>query len=128
MFPLAHAWLLARVVPKPTPAHYLGCVWPDMLFDSPLSHPQSHRSGAALAAYAQSLADAEDAATLRAFVTGVLTHGSEPHGFDWYSDEEYGAADPLSRSEEDFPAHLGIVAQLAGRMIGRRCPASRCVW
>ena len=101
MFPLAHAWLLARIVPKPTPAHYLGCVWPDMLFGSPLSHPQSHRSGATLAAYAQSLADAEDAASLRAFVTGVLTHGSEPRGFDWYSDEEYDGADPPSRSEEE---------------------------
>jgi len=101
VFPLAHAWLLARVVPEPVPAHYLGCVWPDMLFESPLSHPQSHRSGAALAAYAKALADAEDAATLHAFVTGVLTHGSEPHGFDWYSDEEYRVANPPSRSEED---------------------------
>lgn len=90
MFPLAHAWLLSRIVLEPVPAHYLGCVWPDMLFDSPLSHPQSHRSGAALVAYTKTLTDSQDAATMSAFVAGVLTHGSEPRGFDWYSDEEYG--------------------------------------
>ena len=49
MFPIAHAWLVERLVAKPQPAHYLGCVWPDMLFESPLTHPQSHRSGMTLA-------------------------------------------------------------------------------
>jgi hypothetical protein len=68
-----------------------------MLFESPLSHPQSHRSGAALAEYATTLVDAEEAAMFRAFVAGVLTHGSDPHGFDWYSDEEYGGRPPEER-------------------------------
>lgn len=90
MFPIAHAWLLEQLVPQPTPAHYLGCVWPDMLFGSPLTHPQSHRSGAQLATFARSLPDTTDADIFRAFVVGVLTHGSEPSGFDWYSDEQYG--------------------------------------
>lgn len=97
MFPIAHAWLLEQLVPEPTPAHYLGCVWPDMLFGSPLSHTQSHRSGVALVAYMQTFEDNADAATLRAFVTGVLTHGTEPHGFDWYSDEQYGGQPPEAR-------------------------------
>ena len=90
MFPLAHAWLLSHVIPNPTAAHYLGCVWPDMLFASPLGHAQSHRSGAALTAFAKASGQDDDATTVRAFVAGVLTHGTEPHGFDWYSDEEYG--------------------------------------
>ncbi|HEX8035638.1 MAG TPA: hypothetical protein VF510_17400 [Ktedonobacterales bacterium] len=89
MFPIAHAWLVEQLIPVPAPAHYLGCVWPDMLFGSPLSHTQSHRSGALLTAQTHTLGDTEDAQVFRAFVAGVLTHGSEPHGFDWYSDEQY---------------------------------------
>src|SRR5579884_4036309 len=27
MFPIAHAWLVERLLPAPTPACYLGCVW-----------------------------------------------------------------------------------------------------
>ncbi len=88
MFPIAHAWLLEQVVDRPSPAHYLGCVWPDMLFGSPLDHQRSHRSGEQLHAYAQHL-DGPEGEALRAFVAGVLTHGTEPHGFDWYSDECY---------------------------------------
>ncbi|MGH2516760.1 MAG: hypothetical protein ACRDHP_13995, partial [Ktedonobacterales bacterium] len=94
MYPLAHAWMLTRLVHTPAPAAYLGCVWPDMRFDGTLSHAQSHRSGAALAAYANTLADSAGAVAFRAFVAGVLTHGSEPRGFDWYSDEEYGGRQP----------------------------------
>lgn len=90
MFPLAHAWLLTRIEAEPGAAHVLGCVWPDMLFASPLSHQQSHRSGQTLAAYVEAMsAGDDDVEVLRAFVAGVLTHGTEPHGFDWYSDEEY---------------------------------------
>lgn len=48
MFPLAHAWSFKRLVPAATPAHGLGCIWPDMLFGSPLSHYQSHGSGTLL--------------------------------------------------------------------------------
>jgi hypothetical protein len=97
MFPIAHAWLLEKLVPQPAPAHYLGCVWPDMLFSSPLSHTQSHRGGDALAAYARSLPSSLEGDEFRAFVAGVLTHGTEPHGFDWYSDEEYGGRPPAER-------------------------------
>jgi hypothetical protein len=90
VFPLAHAWLLKRLVPDLTPAHFLGCVWPDMLYGSPLNHTQSHRSGVLLAAHATG-------AAFRDFVVGVLTHGSDPHGFDWYSDEQYGPQPPAAR-------------------------------
>ncbi|MDE3231142.1 MAG: hypothetical protein KGO05_14785 [Chloroflexota bacterium] len=55
MFPIAHGWLLARLTDdgSPTPAAFLGCVWPDMLFGSPLTHKQSHTSGEALLDFAR---------------------------------------------------------------------------
>ncbi len=97
MFPLAHAWLIHRLVPAPTSAHYLGCVWPDMLFASPLSHTESHRSGARLADAANTLPDGPARDEFRAFVAGALSHGTDPHGFDWYSDEEYGGRPASAR-------------------------------
>jgi hypothetical protein len=96
MFPIAHAWLVERLVSDLSPAHYLGCIWPDMLFESPLTHTQSHRSGARLVAHANTLSGS-GGMLFRQFVVGVLTHGSEPRGFDWYSDEEYGGAGPAAR-------------------------------
>ena len=90
MFPLAHAWLIQHLVPAPTSAHYLGCVWPDMLFESPLSHTESHRSGARLVEAVNTLPSGPARDEFRAFVMGALSHSAEPHGFDWYSDEEYG--------------------------------------
>jgi hypothetical protein len=90
MFPLAHAWLIERLVPETLPAHYLGCVWPDMLFGSPLSHHQSHGSGALLADAMTGLPTGPARDEFGAFVAGALSHGSEPRGFDWYSDEQYG--------------------------------------
>jgi hypothetical protein len=112
MFPIAHAWLLTRVIPDASPAHFLGCVWPDMLFESPLSHPQSHRSGARLAEFAAALPAASDRELVRAFVAGVLTHGSEPRGFDWFSDEEWGGR-PLEEKGYAFQHGRQISARSA---------------
>jgi hypothetical protein len=102
VFPTAHVWLLERVVPDPAPAHYLGCGWPDMLFGSPLSHFESHQRGADLLAFARArraagTGGAADAAEFFAFVVGAITHGSVPHGFDWYSDERWGDAPASAR-------------------------------
>lgn len=94
MFPVAHGWLLAQVADEPSPAAFLGCVWPDMLFGSPLAHPQSHRSGAGLLAFARSLPAGAERDEFTAFVRGVISHGSEPRGFDWYSDDGYGEVAP----------------------------------
>ena len=85
MFPIAHAVLIRTLTGTPSTAHYLGSIWPDMLFASPLSHTQSHRSGTALRERVTAPGE------LRDFVAGVVSHGSEPHGFDWYSDEEWGS-------------------------------------
>lgn len=84
MFPIAHAYLMERLFAEPTPAHYLGCVWPDMLFDGPLTHTETHKQGRDLLAFAR-----ESAPNILPFIRAALTHMSEPHGFDWYSDEQY---------------------------------------
>jgi hypothetical protein len=107
MFPLAHAWLIQRLVLSPTPAHYLGCVWPDMLFGSPLSHTQSHRSGMRLVEAINAVPAGPARDEYRAFVVGALSHGTEPHGFDWYSDEEYGGR-PASERGYAFQQAVSI--------------------
>ena len=104
MFPLAHAWMIEQCVPDPTLAHYLGSVWPDMLYGNPLTHQQTHRGGAALVAYAAALPPGDAADEFRQFVQGALSHGVEPHGFDWYSDEEYGG---LPASERGYAFQRG---------------------
>lgn len=91
MFPIAHGWLLARLTDgSPSPAAFLGCVWPDMLFGSPLTHQQSHTSGETLLDFTREQPDGAGRDALLDFTRGVITHGSAPHGFDWYSDESYG--------------------------------------
>src|SRR5690348_18455704 len=92
MYPIAHAWLIQRLIPEPTPAHFLGCVWPDMLYDSPLTHPQSHRSGRLLVERARGIADAETAAVVRAFVAGAASPGSRPAGVGGFRGEGDGGA------------------------------------
>ncbi len=84
MFAIAHAHLMERIFPERTPMHYLGCAWPDMLFNGPLKHEQTHRECLALLARAR-----EHAPELTPFVRAAITHGEEPHGFDWYSDKAY---------------------------------------
>jgi hypothetical protein len=89
MFPIAHAYLMTQLFPAPTPAHFLGCVWPDMLFTGPLTHTQTHKQGRELLAFVR-----RDSPELLPFCRAALTHMAEPHGFDWFSDEHYdpGAA------------------------------------
>jgi hypothetical protein len=102
--------MIEQCVPDPTLAHYLGCVWPDMLYGSPLTHQQTHSEGAALATYARSLPLGNEADEFRQFAQGALSHSVEPHGFDWYSDEEYGG---LPSNERGYAFQRG--RQLAER-------------
>lgn len=91
MYPVAHAWLASRLLgPTPSDAALLGCVWPDMLFGSPITHEQAHHAGAGLLSYARDLPTGAEREEFLDFARGVLTHGAEPHGFDWFSDESWG--------------------------------------
>jgi hypothetical protein len=89
MFPIAHAYLMERIIANPTPQHYLGCVWPDMLWTGPLTHHQTHREGLALMDFARA-----QAPEIIPFVRAALSHGTEPHGFDWFSDEAFDPGAP----------------------------------
>jgi hypothetical protein len=99
VFPIAHCWLVETLISAPLPAHRLGAVWPDMLLASPLSHADSHQRGRELLAFARArvAAGTPGGREFAAFTVGALTHGSLPHGFDWYSDEAYDEPDPDGR-------------------------------
>ncbi len=113
MFPVAHGWLLGRLIEHPTPAEFLGCVWPDMLFGSPVIHSQAHNSGAELLAFARGMPAGAERDEFTGFVRGVITHGSQPHGFDWFSDEGYG----------ENPQAKGYAFQRAAPLAGRAAEA-----
>jgi hypothetical protein len=104
MFAIAHAYLLECLVARPTAGEYLGCVWPDMLFTGPLTHHQTHREGMALLAFIQ-----RDAPDLLPFARAALSHGAEPHGFDWYSDDAY---DPGTERGYAFERARPLVADV----------------
>jgi hypothetical protein len=87
-----------------------------MLFESPLSHTESHRSGARLVEAVNTLPAGPARDEFRAFVMGALSHGAEPHGFDWYSDEEYGGR-PASERGYAFQ-HAVPLAEDAARACG----------
>jgi len=114
MFPIAHAYLMEQLFAEPTPQHYLGCIWPDMLYDGPLTHRQTHRGCLPLLAFARA-----EAPEIIPFVRAALTHGAEPHGFDWFSDEAYDAGAAKGYAFErgrpfvdDVVAATGVDAEL----------------
>jgi hypothetical protein len=109
VFPIAHAYLMERIFANPTPAHYLGCVWPDMLFAGPLTHHQTHREGLALFEFARA-----DAPEILPFVRAALTHMAEPHGFDWYSDEAYDPGAERGYAFERARPFVGDVEKATG--------------
>jgi hypothetical protein len=126
VFPIAHIWLLETIIPEPLPAHRLGAVWPDMLLESPITHTDSHRRGLELLAFARArvAASAPGAREFAAFVVGALTHGSEPHGFDWYSDEAYDDPLPDGRGYA-FQRAAPLAAETAAAC---RLPADLGLW
>jgi hypothetical protein len=87
-----------------------------MLFGSPLTHAESHRSGARLAEAIHTLPAGPERGEFRAFVLGVLSHGTAPRGFDWYSDEEYGGR---PASDRGYAFQQGVpLAEDAARACG----------
>ncbi len=90
MFPLTHLYfadkLWHRVPGLPYDASLiaLGCTFPDIVMAGLLEHPQTHRGVGNLVNFFQ-----EQAPELLPFALGVLTHGSEPKGLDYYGDEKY---------------------------------------
>ncbi|HKT38784.1 MAG TPA: hypothetical protein VJR48_10455, partial [Ktedonobacterales bacterium] len=77
---------------------------------------ESHRSGARLVEAIDTAPAGPARDEFRAFVMGALSHGTEPHGFDWYSDEEYGGR-PASERGYAFQ-HAAPLAEDAARACG----------
>ncbi len=84
MYPLAHIYFANRVLGFKGDAAALGSLFPDVIISSGLEWEQSH-----------SLADIiwkhfyGENKNKVSFSLGVISHGVEPHGLDYYSDKKY---------------------------------------
>lgn len=84
MFPLTHVFMAQMIFPLADNKVILGSIFPDTNIGYDLSYDHTHRQGADLYKYIQ----AHDKDFLP-FVHGVITHGVEPAGLDYYGDEKY---------------------------------------
>lgn len=83
MFPQTHVLFAKKVFGYLSPALVLGSVFPDIIADLCSNRKDSHGRGADLLAYSNN--DEE----LFNFARGVVTHGIDPRGIDYYGDEQY---------------------------------------
>jgi len=83
MFPQTHVFFAEKVFGVLSPAQTLGSVFPDIVADFCANRKDSHGRGADLLVY---LNNDED---LYNFALGVVTHGIDPRGIDYYGDEHY---------------------------------------
>ncbi len=90
MFPLTHlyfaekVWKLVPELPYNRPLLTLGSTFPDVVVAGFLDHAQTHQGAGRMVDFFKAHAPG-----LLPFALGVLTHGSEPRGLDYYGDEKY---------------------------------------
>lgn len=84
MYPLAHLFFTQKLFGFLDRPLALGSIFPDMIISSGLSWIKSHSLGCNLW---QLFKDRNK--NLQHFSLGVITHGVEPKGLDYYSDEKY---------------------------------------
>lgn len=84
MFPLTHLHVLSRIHPLDHQA-VLGSVFPDTCIASSLTWRETHRCGLDFFRFLAPSQRSE----FSPFVVGLLSHGIEPHGLDFYADECY---------------------------------------
>lgn len=82
MFPLVHYFVNREIYKTPSNLLILGGLWPDLAFGAGLSRDQAHAMGADFHAWCR-----EQAPAALDLARGILSHGSEPHGVDYYADE-----------------------------------------
>ncbi|WP_073165999.1 hypothetical protein [Desulfofundulus australicus] len=83
MYPQTHVFFAERVCGKLSQALALGSIFPDMVAALVPGRDDSHGRGTEL------LAVLGDDPQLREFALGVMTHGINPEGLDYYGDEKY---------------------------------------
>ena len=85
MYPLTHVYFAHKVLGHIDDATILGSIFPDMVILCGIPWNESHRLGQTLWPHFKNAAD-----PMVPFVMGIITHGIEPRGLDYYSDEQYG--------------------------------------
>lgn len=84
MYPLAHLFFAQKLFGFLNPPLALGSVFPDMIVSSGLDWEESHSLGCNF----WELFKVKNN-NLKHFSLGVISHGVEPKGLDYYSDEKY---------------------------------------
>lgn len=83
MFPQTHVHFAQRVLGRMSDAIALGSIFPDMIINPQLGHKEAHSLGNVLMGLFKNKNELHD------FARGVVTHGIEPGGLDFYGDEKY---------------------------------------
>ncbi len=81
MFPQAHFYFAHRVLGRKNDAVVLGCIFPDMAIGAGVDRNRSHSSGFEILEFLK------DDEVLLDFALANITHGVNPDGLDYYSDE-----------------------------------------
>ena len=84
MFPVTHIWFAERVLGELNNQSALGTIFPDMVILGCLEYDTTHKSGWKLLDFL-----GKDHPEFLGFARGILTHGVNPKGLDYYSDEKY---------------------------------------
>lgn len=85
MYPLAHLYFAEKVLGRLSEELILGSIFPDVAFFSGFDWHESHSLGQKLR---QGFSRDEKGMVL--FCQGVISHGINPCGLDYYSDQQYG--------------------------------------
>lgn len=83
MFPYTHICFAKDVLGDMTSEMVLGAVFPDTVIAGFLEHSETHRRCAQLHNFLSRVR------LFQNFAKAVITHGTTPHGLDYYCDEEY---------------------------------------
>ncbi len=85
MYPLAHLYFAQKALPKFDHTAVLGSVFPDLVIAGGIEWQESHTLGMKMWKHFRGKGQ-----ELVNFTLGVISHGVEPRGLDYYSDEKYG--------------------------------------
>lgn len=84
MFPLTHVHMVQKLFQPANNLLVLGSIFPDTTVGNSLSYNQTHRQGKRLYQYIK-----EKDPEFLPFALGVISHGVEPFGLDFFGDEKY---------------------------------------
>ncbi|MHB8985812.1 MAG: hypothetical protein ACYC38_07710 [Eubacteriales bacterium] len=83
MYPQTHIYFAEKVLARENDSVALGSIFPDMIIGRYFNHLKAHSRGAEIYRYLRNNGAFSD------FRDGVVTHGFDPKGLDYYGDEKY---------------------------------------